>query len=157
MSVSKSIYLKNEEGLFVCPHCGVTKCRQNTMYYHIKKHTGELNYKCETCDKRFVQKSGLKQHVAQVHPEVAMTDTTNMYANVLWKCPCCEHSCRMKANLLIHIARKHCIKWIPADAEDHACSGCEKEFSSSTAYYYHAIQCFKVPETFLQQIRVLSA
>jgi hypothetical protein len=127
-------YTKNEAGLYVCPECGETKNRTNTMYYHMKKHAGALDHVCpiEGCGKRFVHKSGLNQHVSQAHattePELA--------------CPCCDHRCRTKANLLIHVARKHSDAWIPCREKSGVCTGCTRTFASDTAYYYHAVQCF---------------
>ena len=133
-----SKYLKNEAGEFVCPHCGETKARQNTMFYHLKKHTGEMKYVCSVpgCDRKFIQKSGLTQHMAQAHPE----------GKPEWGCPCCAHTCRMKANMTIHIARMHG-EGIPPAASSGAtaCVVCDRSFASATAYYYHVGACFGSP------------
>jgi len=131
----KMTYLRTEKGHFVCPECGVVKERQNTMFYHMKKHAGDLSHPCTMpgCGKAFIQKSGLQQHMMQAHP---------VEGGSVYSCPCCSHTCKMKANLIIHIGRKHGAGWIPAPI-DNACSGCKKEFSSVTAYYYHAVQCFR--------------
>lgn len=63
-------YKKNEAGLFVCTHKGCTKTfsRQNTMYYHVKRHMNEFSFKCTECDKGFIQKSAFLHHMAAVHP-----------------------------------------------------------------------------------------
>jgi hypothetical protein len=133
-----SKYQKNEAGEFVCPHCGETKSRQNTMFYHLKKHTGEMNYVCTVsgCDRRFVQKSGLIQHMAQAHPE----------GKPEWGCPCCPHTARMKANMTIHIARMHGDVPPAASSGVTTCIACDRSFASATAYYYHAAMCFSVTE-----------
>ena len=133
VSTTKFTYIKNDKGLCVCPTCGETKARQNTMFYHMKKHTGEFNHACTLCDAKFIQKSGLVQHMTQAHPTGAEPS---------WACPCCDHTSKMKANLLIHIGRKHGEGWIPAVAGACTCGGCKKGFGSATAYYYHAVQCF---------------
>lgn len=134
---STSKYIMNAAGLYVCPHCGETKARQNTMFYHIKKHTGALDYPCtETgCGKAFVQKSGLTQHRLQAHPTVD---------RALWNCPACDHTCPVKANMIIHIGRMHGAPRIPGVATSGCvdCSGCAKTLASPTAYYYHAVACF---------------
>jgi hypothetical protein len=140
MTTSTTPYKRNEAGLYVCSECGETKNRPNTLFYHMKKHAGALDHVCphQGCGKRFVQKSGLTQHLAQAHatgePDVG--------------CPCCEHRCRTKANLLIHIARKHGADWVPPRADTGECAGCQRNYASDTAYYYHAAQCFaaKAPE-----------
>lgn len=145
---AKYVYTKNEKGEFVCPHCGETKKRQNTMFYHMKKHAGDFTHTCTLCQKGFIQKSGLVQHMLQVHPEAADGATT-------WKCPCCDHSCAIKSNLLIHVARRHGTGWIPPATNDCSCSGCKKEFSSATAYYYHAACCFPAPATLSEKVAPL--
>jgi hypothetical protein len=144
-------YLKNDEGLFVCPDCGETKKRQNTMFYHMKKHRGDLDYACKEagCDKAFIQKSGLEQHMMQVHRKETAAR---------WACPCCPHTCTMKPNMLIHIGRKHGNGWIP-DAESKeacVCSSCSKELNSATAYYYHAVTCFEAPADISEKLALLT-
>jgi hypothetical protein len=138
MAATVSKYIKNDAGEFVCPHCGETKARQNTMFYHIKKHTGDMKYACSVpgCERRFIQKSGLTQHMAQAHPSSAPE----------WGCPCCDHTCRMKANMTIHIARMHVESIPPAASGASVCVLCDRTFASATAYYYHAATCFKVTE-----------
>ena len=63
-------YKKNELGHFVCTHKGCDKSfpRQNTMYYHMKRHLKEFSYTCVDCDKGFIQKSAFLHHMAAVHP-----------------------------------------------------------------------------------------
>jgi hypothetical protein len=151
---AKTTYIRNAAGEFVCPHCGVTKARQNTMYYHMKKHTGEMSHFCGVCSKGFIQKSGLDQHMLQAHP----TEAAAAGADVsLYACPCCDHSSKMKANLVIHIARKHGGGWIPdvPTSGGSTCSGCDRCFSSPTAYYYHAATCFsaKAPATIAEFLK----
>ena len=143
----KMTYIRNAEGGFVCPECGEIKARQNTMFYHMKKHAGDAArmHVCKEpgCGKAFIQKSGLQQHMMQTHPAEGQAPS--------WKCPAagCDHVCRMKANLIIHIGRKHGGGWIPPmDTTCSACSGCKKPFASPTAYYYHAATCFTAPAVF---------
>ena len=135
----KMTYLRNDKGEFVCPDCGEVKARQNTMFYHMKKHAGEMKHVCSVCSKGFIQKSGLTQHMLQAHPAPD--------AAPAWACPCCDHTAKMKANLVIHIGRKHGDGWIPGVTGAGACecTGCKRPFSSATAYYYHAVSCFAAP------------
>lgn len=133
-----SKYVRNDEGLFTCPHCDKVTTRQNTMFYHLKKHAGILDYKCSVpgCTKAFIQKSGLQQHMNQVHQASGPT---------IFTCPHegCDHTCQMKSNMVIHIARKHSPQ-IPVYSG--TCTGCDKTFKSATAYYYHAATCITVSE-----------
>ncbi len=143
-----SKYIKNADGHFVCPDCGKVTEKQNTMYYHIKKnHAKDLPFECKKCEgcPRFLQKSSYLHHLATIHPDDADCESgSNPYAGVSYTCPCgdCDHSTHTKANLLIHYARSHCKAWIPSFSKSaSACSGCKKEFNSSSAYLYHAIGC----------------
>ena len=127
-----NIYVRNAAGDLVCPTCGVTKKRHNTMFYHMKKHSGEKKYVCTECDAGFVQKSGLDQHCMLAHSSVQ----TN------WLCPCCTHVCSNKYNMLIHIGRRHGEGWIPPLPTNGECLGCHRSYASATAYAYHATCCF---------------
>jgi len=134
-----SKYQKNDAGLYVCPHCSETKARSNTMYYHIlSKHSNEVKHACPVagCGKGFIQKSGLTQHMNQVH--------SNLVDATVFECPCCDHTARQKPNVVIHIGRKHGDDWIPRAVGSGVvcCKGCSKEFQSPTSYYYHAVTCF---------------
>lgn len=139
------VYIKSDSGEFVCPFddCGFITAKQNTMHYHQKNHTGDKSHACSVCPKKFVQKSGLDQHMAQVHRDVA--DPGNIYAGISWSCPCCDHVAKMKPNMRVHIMRKHCGTAVPALTANQTCVCCEKTFKSPTAYYYHAATCFDLP------------
>jgi hypothetical protein len=140
-------YIKNDAGHYQCPHCDKTCEKQNTMYYHIKKnHSEDFKFTCPHCEesKHFVQKSAYLQHLASTHPDLAEED--NPYLTVEFKCPTCDHTAKTKANILVHYARTHARDWIPtfeksAETKKCACKGCQKEFPSSTGYYYHAVGC----------------
>jgi hypothetical protein len=139
MTTMEIPYLPAATGGYICPHCGETKARKNTMFYHIKKHIGALDYVCSEpgCGKAFVQKSGLEQHRLHAHTEAGAAT---------WGCPCCAHTALTKANMLIHIGRIHGAPWIPTMGSGACdCPGCAKSLASVTAYYYHAMSCFKVP------------
>ena len=144
-------YIRTTEGHFLCPEpgCGAIKKRQNTMHYHMKKHAGDMTHACDVpgCGAAFIQKSGLDQHRAQKHSET-----------VAWACPCCDHASKMKANLIIHIGRKHGAGWIPSLDKTGVCSGCcQKTFESVTAYYYHAVTCFTAPDEMLDKLALITS
>ena len=150
---SGSQYKRNEAGEFVCPDCGKTAKRHNTMYYHMKSHATTMDHTCSVCSKGFIQKGGLQQHMAQAHPEIAELDDSNPYAHQTTQCPCCDQVMRIRSNLMIHVTRKHGEGWVtpPRTEMDPntkikrwicAKECCGKPFSSSPAFYYHAMECY---------------
>lgn len=148
-SYKMSKYVRNDAGHFVCPHCSVVKEKQNTMYYHIKKnHEKDFPFECTHCDThpKFLQKSAYLHHLATMHADIPDPEgEKNPYAGIEFSCPSdgCEHTTHTKANMMIHYIRNHCKDWIPSFAKGAACTCCKGEFGSSSAYYYHAAQCFK--------------
>jgi hypothetical protein len=139
-------YQKNAAGLYVCEHCGITKERQNTMHYHLKKHEGHLPFQCTHCNKEFLQASTLALHIAARHPNATPTASTATDAPPpSFGCPCCNHTTLTKANAVLHYLRTHCAEEVKSfqgignDAITHSltCAACEKVCKSATAYLYH--------------------
>lgn len=135
--IKESKYIRNKNGEFVCPNCAVIKQNQNTMFYHMKKHEGKLPYECDICSKDFIQKSSLDLHKLSKHKD----DKQNIY-----KCPYdnCQFESMTKANRRIHTIRKHFTDEVKRIDNDLYCISCKKDFQSSTAFYYHAIDCIHV-------------
>ena len=135
-----NVYIKNAEGRFVCPHCDVTHVRQNSMYYHLKTHTGIAEYVCavEGCGKAFIQKSGLDQHKIQTHA---------ISSDSVWGCGFCSHVAKTRANIMIHIGRSHSEGWIKELDNSMCCPNCNKSVESKMSYYYHGVTCFAPLDT----------
>ena len=138
-------YTKNAEGLYVCPHCNVTKKKQNTMHYHLKTHDTRLPYECNFCKREFLHASTLELHKRAQHSK---ENEKLMKCNV----PHCDFKGTLtKANLLIHFIRKHCAEEAQAALNiceaGHVCKICEKNTKSLTAYHYHAISCITIRDT----------
>ena len=119
-------YIRNDKGDFVCGHkdCGKVFSKQNTMFYHLKRHANDFAYNCATCNKGFLQKSAYLQHMASLHTETKEVDVNgekllNPYNGVTYNCPCCDYKGRTKANSLIHYARLHADDWIPAYSKEN--------------------------------------
>jgi hypothetical protein len=128
---------------FSCPNCKVCKEKQNTMYYHISKCTGTTKHNCEHCDFKTTQKATLELHMQSKHPEEVDTDAKKFC------CPWrdCPFSSLTAGNLRIHFLRIHFAKYC-ADALEreegsscHDCKLCDREFNSSTSFYYHIGPC----------------
>ena len=139
-------YTKNDKGQFVCPHCGVTKDKQNTMHYHMRKHEEQVSHTCKVCKKGFLQKQTLDMHIKSRHPEVlkGIDDSTKKF-----KCPFdkCEFSALTKGNCIIHCLRVHFqdeikkMMTINDETKEIECEECCETFNSSTAFYYHCKKC----------------
>ena len=139
------VYTRNDSGLFVCPHCGVTKKNQNTMYYHLVRHTGNLPYECKTCNHKYQFKQTLENHIASKHP------TPEKEVHRL-RCPVpgCEFQTLTNGNRIIHFMRKHCKGEIDEILQEREatliCKGCTKTFQSNTAFHYHATSCIRLTD-----------
>ncbi len=134
-------YTRNEQGLFVCPHCKVTREKQNTMHYHMKKHEGKLPFQCSTCKKEFQFQQSLELHRLAKHCDI-----------VKKKCKCpvsdCDFQTHQDGNLRVHFLRKHCMDDIQRILQNtnnmFQCTACKKSFKSSTAFHYHATSCVNI-------------
>jgi transcription elongation factor Elf1 len=143
--------VKDEEGrilYFLCPVCGIAKNKQNTMYYHVKKHLEEKDFKCGSCDKAFLNKQGLETHMAARHPATSTAKRD-------YECPFedCTFSSTTKGNVRTHCMRKHfseeCSALLERDSDTGSvsCDACKDRFKSLPAFFYHAIRCIKVSHT----------
>jgi hypothetical protein len=139
-------YIKDDDGNFVCPDCGVKKKNQSTMHYHMKKHEEQLTHTCKACKKGFLQKQTLDLHMRSKHPELMKDIATN---EKKFKCPFddCDFSALTKGNCVIHCLRVHFqdeIKQIMNNDNETKCIHCEEcgnEFNSSCSFYYHCKGC----------------
>jgi hypothetical protein len=138
------IYTKNEEGEYICPTCDFTTTKQNTMHYHLKKHNNALNYKCNKCDKAFMQKQALTLHIEAKH-----SDTPEEKKKFACSFNECEFKALTKANCIIHCMRMHYQEECNAISEVYddkkiGCTECNKTYASASAFYYHAKGCLKL-------------
>ena len=46
-----------------CEDCGKVLADPSSLYRHRKIHTGEKPHKCPYCDRRFIQRFNMKQHI----------------------------------------------------------------------------------------------
>ncbi len=144
-------YTKNDEGHFVCPHCGITKEKQNTMHYHIRKHEEQVSHTCKVCKKGFLQKQTLELHMKSRHADYLKAqgdEASKVY------CPFddCNFSALTKGNCIIHCLRVHFkeevqkIMNVDNETKTITCEECDKEFTSSCAFYYHCKNCVPFDE-----------
>lgn len=139
-------YLRNENGDFYCSTCKFTTPHQNTMHYHMKTHLGKYDHKCTHCDKEFMYKQTLENHILAKHE-----DAKQEYY-------CVEKGCKFKSltqgNCRIHWVRMHCkemmAKTIQSNDDAHVCKSCSKSFKGLTSFYYHAYDCLDMNNKFCE-------
>ena len=134
-------YIKNADDEFVCPICSITMKRQNSMHYHMKKHYEDMKYECKICDKAFMQKQTLENHIHSKHPE----QVECVQKAFVCPFPDCEFEASTKGNCIIHCIRIHYqdeIKEVlSVNEKKYDCSNCSKSFASMSSFYYHCKKC----------------
>jgi len=164
-------YVKNNDGNYVCPHngCGKITMNQNTMHYHIMSHNDKLPFQCNRCTNtpQFKQRGAYLNHLATRHADnIKLTEkekevlggiTENPAVAISFKCPHagCNQTTKTKANMLIHYVRTHAKDWIPPYIRGAECTRCHHNYSSSSAYLYHTITCFR-PLASPAQLNIIS-
>ncbi|XP_022085829.1 uncharacterized protein LOC110976663 [Acanthaster planci] len=112
---------KNEEmGInFDCEVCGKRFLDKNALNSHKRTHSKDNPFKCEFCDKSFFHQSLLLRH-------------RNMHTKETeYKCPHCDRVFYRKGGLTYHIASIHDKK------RDHVCGQCGQGFPCKSALLAH--------------------
>jgi len=141
----KFTYTRNETGDFVCPYCEkvVPRTNASTMHYHMKRHEGNLPFKCSTCDYGCLFQRSLDLHRFAKHPQEEGRPTLQRIS-----CPSCPFQTLTKGNCIIHFLRKHCRSEVQEIlGENETCLRCGIEFHSNTAFQYHASSCIRIRDT----------
>ncbi len=141
----KRVYIKNDDGHFVCPHCDEVKEKQNTMFYHMQTHEGKLPYECNICKKGFVQKQEMILHKQRKHADAEEP----VAAAEKYLCPFddCDFADIRKGNIRIHCMRKHGSKYLTEETitksmdDGYTCLTCNYVNKSHSGILYHLSTC----------------
>ncbi|XP_069364225.1 zinc finger protein 184-like [Maniola hyperantus] len=113
----------------LCEQCGRSFQSPHHLKYHMAKHTGQKDFQCDVCEKRFRIKAFLDKH-KETH--MAMT------ARRLYTCGVCEKTFTCHSSLNRHI-------WIHR-GKSFKCEICEKAFSNASERNCHVSHVhMKVP------------
>ncbi|XP_059612833.1 uncharacterized protein LOC132259287 [Phlebotomus argentipes] len=135
----------------VCQTCDFHAKNRTTLLAHLKRHTGELRFKCDVCDKRFLRKMQLKRHLT-IHTgerpymchicSKAFKVRPNLNSHMMshsgekkYKCKFCEKSYQQSYALKVHMQRDH------LDEPRYECPKCLAKFRQKKIRTIHAKTC----------------
>ncbi len=101
------------ERKYKCDFCDRTFLQKQGLKAHTYTHTGEKPYQCECCDEKFRRRDRLNYHMMENHP------------GVLHKCGVCYKSFASESTLRLHEARMHFEYRYP-----FKCARCKRGFAS---------------------------
>lgn len=148
-------HVKLPSHTFICQYCGKEFRVRSHLKVHVDRHEGNYNHQCEycpsrfisgsklqrhmvthdvklypctVCDKNFMVKRKMHQHLKEVH-NVEPPKSLHV-ADIAFKCPHCEKSFRLHRHLRIHILKFHLEHpQPPGEKKRFQCEHCPQEYN----------------------------
>ncbi|XP_077283350.1 uncharacterized protein LOC143909303 isoform X2 [Arctopsyche grandis] len=98
------------EKLIGCDFCDKKFTYERNKTNHMKKHSGEAQYECETCQRNFPTRNNLASHLL-----------THVSSGSPFRCDICGREFNMKRNLIMHVKSHN-------NERPFECPACEKSF-----------------------------
>ena len=119
-----------------CSICGNLLCSTSSLKQHMRVHTGEKPFQCDTCDMKYSCKGNLERHCKEQHGASSHGDAAtksqsqSLAAEQDRTCPICgmvfDSPSRMKRHMIQHTGEK-----------PYQCSICVEYFSQAAALEEH--------------------
>ncbi|XP_064640969.1 uncharacterized protein LOC135495894 [Lineus longissimus] len=112
---------------FLCDTCGYRGKSRNQLTRHRRTHTGERNFSCEYCPYKALNSTHLRRHM-RVH-----------IGSKPYKCPYCSYECNTHENIRKHImkTKKH------AGLKVYVCKFCKFSSNDSKPFRDHLVSDHK--------------
>ncbi|NXF41428.1 ZN131 protein, partial [Nyctibius bracteatus] len=127
------LQLSHVKNLFHCEKCN----RSFKLFYHFKEHMkthSTESYKCDTCDKRYLRESALKQHLTCYHLDEGGANKKQRPGKKIHICQYCDKQFDHFGHFKEHL-RKH------TGEKPFECPNCHERFARNSTLKCHLTAC----------------
>ena len=107
----------------VCSNCGAVFKEKLQLLEHVKSEHGRNRFSCPCCERTFVSKGGLKEHIQYIHQKVAR-----------YQCETCGKGYANRTNCVDHLARHTGVK-------RNVCPVCQLQYTFKCSLKTHMLRC----------------
>lgn len=111
-----------DDSMHKCHVCGSGFMSQNQLLYHVKARHSSRRFVCPQCQRTFVSRGGMNEHIKHVHQKLAR-----------YLCETCGKGYSIRSNYLDHVATHTGVK-------RNVCSICQRQFTFRHSLKEHIIR-----------------